>query len=700
MLRSGRLCLWVTHMNALYLRRRSRVILPDGAGTTPLNVIATVQKNLESLGFLLAEDVVKGLKEMSPIQVNAFYQRLVKELRAMVGAHRPFEPMYPNFPAQVMEMTEAELYFNAILHYWTLKLPETEAEEREPLKDKPKLRLIRLGTREDFEGVFTLLVRSKSPFSPQDQEDVKWFVAQYRDGIKRLLPDQIPCKENLAYLGAELIRNTSDADAVLGSHLKTATDVLRLAVAMSGGDVSLATATPKFGKFRRAERALLLGWVERASNRTEDMLRWKPRWVRLGERLHPGEYANRFPLTAAAFDVIRNDRPFESFNSRVEKGLLRRDAAAVLDLLDARPGELARRLDHLARTAPDAGAIVTRFNERAEKVSTPVLLQVLTHFRHRDEPADLRTFFPKGSVAKVYATREALPALPAGVATEMSAVAERALLDRFSKLPPLGDCYLDERLKAYLVPFSQRSASKSLRTLVRGSRLPLPACATLRFFVWWKNGKSRADIDLSAAMYDAGFGYVSTLAYYNLKDFGAHHSGDIVDAPKGAAEFIDVDIAKCLSRNVRYVVMCLNSFTQQPYCDLPECFAGWMAREKPNSGEIFEPKTVVDNVDIASDTKMCLPAVFDLVTREVVWADIALTGNPRFANNVHNNLSGVSLMLRSLTQLRKTDLHTLFGLHVRARGEVVSDAGSADSVFSIDRGITPFDLDRIAAEFM
>jgi hypothetical protein len=686
-------------MNALYLRRRSKVLLPEGAGATPLNIIATLQQNLEALGFLLAEDVVEGLKGMSPLQVDAFYQRLVKDLRAMVGAHRPFKPMYPNFPAQVMGMAEAELYFRAILHYWTLKLPGFEAEEREPLQEKPKYRIIRLGTREDFEGILTLLARSKSPFSPQDKEDVKWFVAQYRDGIKRLLPDQIPCKENLGFLGAELIRNTSDAEAVLGGYVKTATDVLRLAVAMSGGDVSLATAC-KFGKFRRAERALLLGWVERAAGRTEDMLRWKGRWVRLGERLHPGEYTNRFPQTAAAFDVLRNDRPFESFNAQVEKGLLRKDAGAVLDLLDARPGELTRRLDHLTRTAPDAGAVVARFKERAEEVSTPVLLQVLTHFKHRDEPTDLRTFFPKGSVAKVYAARETRPAVPAGVAAELSEACERTLLDRFSKLPPLGSCYLDERLKSYLVPFSQRSASKALRTLVRGSRLPLPDCTTLRFFVWWKNGKSRVDIDLSAAMYDTNFGYVSTLAYYNLKDFGAHHSGDIVDAPKGAAEFIDIDIAKCLGRKVRYVVMCLNSFTQQPYCDLPECFAGWMGRAKPNSGEIFEPKTVVDKVDVASDTKMCLPAVFDLVSREVVWADIALASCPRFANNVHNNLRGVSLMVRALTWLRKTDLHTLFALHVRARGRAVSGVESADTVFSVDRGVTPFDLDRIAVEFM
>src|SRR5262249_2039169 len=181
------------------------------------------------------------------------------------------------------------------------------------------------------------------------------------------------------------------------------------------------------------------------------------------------------------------------------------------------------------------------------------------------------------------------PPLRAGVAVELAAACEQALLDRFAKLPPLGACYLDERLKSYLVPFSQRSASKSLRTLVRGSRLPLPDCTTLRFFVWWKNGRSRVDIDLSAAMDDGGYKYVSTLSYYNLKDFGAHHSGDIVDAPKGAAEFIDIDIAKCLERKVRYVVMCLNSFTEQPYCDLPECFAGWMARQHPNSGEVFEP---------------------------------------------------------------------------------------------------------------
>src|SRR5437762_1998109 len=103
-------------MNTIYIRRRSKVVLPDGSGATPLNVLASLQKNLESLGFLLAPDVIEGLKALNPMQVDAFYQRLVKDLRALVGAHRKFNPLYPNFPKQVMEMTEAELYFNAIMH--------------------------------------------------------------------------------------------------------------------------------------------------------------------------------------------------------------------------------------------------------------------------------------------------------------------------------------------------------------------------------------------------------------------------------------------------------------------------------------------------------------------------------------------------------------------------------------------------------
>jgi hypothetical protein len=559
--------------------------------------------------------------------------------------------------------------------------------------------VLSLGSRDDFRSIFASLAASKVPYSQQDADDVRWFIAHYRDTIRRLLPESFPCKENLAVVTAALMR---DAPALLDAvdpHVKTATDALRVAVALSGGDVSLASAT-KFDRFTRPERARMLGWVERASNRVDDMLRWKPRWIRLGERLHPGEYAKRFPETAAAFDVLRNKRPHRTFHGWIEEGLERGDALGVLAMLHDRPGEAARRLDHLLRLGDAPEMVVDRFAARADDVSTAVLLQMLAHFRRRDEPETLRAFFPKGNVGKLFARPGPLPLLAEGIAARVVGACESALVDRFAKLAPLGRCYVDPRLRSYMVPLAHRSTSRSSRTLTRGSRLPLPDAGTLRFFLWWRNGKGRVDVDLSAAMLDAEYRLLETVSYYNLRARGSFHSGDVVDAPQGASEFIDVDVERCREAGVRYVAMSLNSYSGQPYCELPECFAGWMSRSEPGSGEVYDPRTVVDRVDLASDTTISIPAIFDLATREVVWTDLALRRHPLYPNNVAGNLRGASLLVAAMTTLRGPDLYTLFDLHVRARGERVDDPGAADMVFAVDRGLTPFDLDRIASAYL
>ena len=131
--------------------------------------------------------------------------------------------------------------------------------------------------------------------------------------------------------------------------------MLRVAVVLSGGDVSLAAPT-KFRKFSRRERRFLLRALEECGEITEDMLRWRGYWVRLGEILHPFEYKDRYPKVYEAFDTIRNDRPFASFNSKVEAGLKGRELGPVIELLRQRPGVFARRLDHLLRLGggPDA----------------------------------------------------------------------------------------------------------------------------------------------------------------------------------------------------------------------------------------------------------------------------------------------------------------------------------------------------------
>lgn len=685
--------------NALYLRRRGKIFVPNtGRGELlPVNTIATVSKNLESLGYALSEQAAAACRTLSLDELTTLYRELVAALKRGKGAHRTFRPLYPNFPDQVMDMAEGELYLNALLHYWTggQYRPDTQPLERLPLLDAVKLQPIDLGTEKEFEALFGQIAASNTSLSQQDTEDLRWFVKFYGDDIARLLPDGMSQKENMAFLAGLLLTHTQNAVDLVGQLCRTATDVLRLAVALSGGDVSLAQSV-KFRRFSRPERRLLLGLLEGQGRPTEDMLRWKGRWVRLGERLHPGEFGARFPQTAEAFRVLRNDLPFDTFNSLVEKAVADGDVPGATGCLSARPGDLARRLDHLLRLDPaQQEMVIAAFAQASARVSTPVLLQVACHFANRGRRGKLRVFFPKGNVAKAHAEEDTLPSLSPDVCGRVQDVCRETLTARFRALPLLGRCYVDPALADYLVPFSQRSASKSLRTIVRGSKLPLPDAKVLRFFVWWRNGKGRTDIDL----FDASFRLIDTIAYYNLKGYGGCHSGDIVNAPNGASEFIDITLAKVLEKGAAYVVMTLNSFTEQPYCDLPECFAGWMARSHPASGEIFEPKTVQDRLDITADTKIALPVLFDLVNRRVVWCDAALKSHPRWVNNVDANLGGIQLTLKSFLDLNKPNLYDLFLLHAQARGVLVDAPAEADTVFSVENE-TPFRLDIIASEYL
>lgn len=701
-------------MNRLiYLRRRWRVVAEPGASAAPQAYLATLHKELEALGFTLSPALGERLATWDAEAFVAFHHGLLKDLRQLKGAHRVWKPLYPGFPQQVVEAGAAELFLNAMRHYasfgrWRPQTSErADAPWRTALKEAERrahLRTIDLGTQEDFEAVFTRLAGARSSLAPQDKEDLAWFVRQYGARVYGWMPERFVSRENLAVLGAALLHaDEPGAQAFIEAHCATATDVLRLAVAWSGGDVSLAEPS-KFAPMKRPMRRWLMQMLEHCDAVAEDMARRPEVFKRLGEVLHPGEFAKRYPAMAAAFDAVRQGRRPQGFNHQVERHL----EAAALDelcaLLPTRPGEFARRLDHLLRLAGPGGApaVVEAFARVADRASTAVLLQAMTQFRRRGEQP-LRSFFPKGETARVFALRDRRASLPEGTGEQAAAVCEAALLRRFAALPPLGRCHVDAALRHCLVPFSQRSAAKALRTLVRGSRLPLPEAKAIRLFLWWKNGRSRTDIDLSAALFDANYRFVDVLSYYNLKNYGGHHSGDIVDAPRGAAEFIDLDLARLREAGVRYVVSVINSFTSQAFCDLPECFAGWMARQAAGSGEVFEPSTVVDKVDIASDTTICLPTLFDLERGELIWADIALEHYPswgRGANNVHGNLVGVSLMLRALATLAKPDLHTLFTLHARARGTLVDAPDEADTVFGMDRGITPFDLDRIRAEFL
>ena len=188
-------------------------------------------------------------------------------------------------------------------------------------------------------------------------------------------------------------------DEFLDRNVETATDALRLAVALSGGDVSLTTATTRFAPMKRGVRRLLLRLLDRAPNAVEDVMRHAERWKRLAE-VHPGDYADKYPRALAAITAARRDDAPASFGSRVETLLAQRHIATLTPLLQQRPGEFARRLDVTLRRSTDPDAVLDAFETVAAQASTPILLQVLAQTRApRPCPASLHA---QGALAKVY----------------------------------------------------------------------------------------------------------------------------------------------------------------------------------------------------------------------------------------------------------------------------------------------------------
>lgn len=210
-------------MNEILLRRKNKVILEKGNAAEPNNqYIATINKNIENLGFVLSKDVFEILQTFTVDELKAFYLELVPMLKSLVAADVVYKPMYPNFPASVMEADYIDLYVNAIIHYWSagVLLPVEENNERLPLFEETKVTVIDLGTVEDLHDIFKNLCQSKTSISQQDKEDLEWIFKNMQ--VK--FPDEIPLKENVALVGKLYLENYPLATSKdIQKYFKTAT---------------------------------------------------------------------------------------------------------------------------------------------------------------------------------------------------------------------------------------------------------------------------------------------------------------------------------------------------------------------------------------------------------------------------------------------------------------------------------------------
>lgn len=680
----------------MMVRRKQGILIPEAQGTPATDVVfGSFLRSLEQLGYTLGERAFSAARSLSTEQLVKFHDTFLPELGKQVGAHVQYKPMYPNFPNQVMQASDAELYLNAFMRYFgdaigVLITPVTKVGVRAALNRRfSHLKVLDLITEEDFIQIFSDLLSMKASFSPVDVEDLKWFIENYGDEALTRVPEVIPNKENIAHFVVAVHHyDKSLAESFIKNHAKTATDLLRIAVSLSGnaGSVSLAAYPPiRFGNISKADRRFLLNALNHVPYPQEDMARYAGLWKILGEKLHPGQYATRYPKAYEAFSDLRSGKPAKSFAAKFDALMAEGDIVGVTKLAVTRPGEFARRLDYMLRssTVEDHAGILASFAAVAPQVATNVLWKVRSHFEKRDEKKENRYFYLKGDLARIKSIPNEVPVMDAKLASQVVEICSNALVESLSERTAMGKVYINPKLRSYTLPEAVRSANRSLNMVGRGTRIPLGDDKIQRLFLWWKDGERRTDLDLSANFYDENFNTMDSVWYGNLRNSYATHSGDITSAPHGASEFIDVNVPVAVQHGVRYVTMSVISFSGQPLHLLPECFAGVMSRPDGQSGEIYDPRTVRNTFDLSAESTLIVSMVIDLLKREYIWADVSATHPGAYAN-VSTDAPLLAKLSQSIVEKEYVTLYDVFGLNALGRGELVDSPEDADIVFDVD----------------
>jgi hypothetical protein len=710
--------------NIIFFLKRKKILVltQESYGKSNIQSVLAFNSELMNLGYTVTNTLYKGLLSVPVGYVHQLYDELISHIREALGADQAYRPMYINFPQQVMNMSDVELYVNAMFHYWSLGKwePPQQLQERGFKWEDVNFKNIDMGTQEEFESIFTSIVGSNGAITEMDKQIVNWFFDNYDFKIlENLYPDKIPFKENLCLL-ASIAKQHGMTIPV-----KNATDVLRIAVHMSGGDISLpmvpkppkiekfkgwqaTTAltriqeqrnTFRFKKFNRSERRWLLEMLENCSgNVVEDMWAKRGRWLRLCEILHPGEYRRQFPEAYTRIQILREKKSIASYNSDLEKAFQNSDLIKILRLLEVRPGVFARRLDHILRKFPlTYKPITTAFSKCAIDIATPLLLKLREHFSLRNNVWNQRVVIIKGKTAKKHVIEKPLPGLSMHIIDAVRNAIDEVLVRKFETLDKMADVYIHPHLDLTPIPSAMRSVNSSLRTLVRGTRIPFPINKkVIRAYVHWNDEIGTQDIDLSCTATSVDFTKTQFTSFRDLRDVhaGIYHSGDVRQRMGPCAEYIDVDIQQCLEAGYRYVFFTAHNFQNGSFTDLKECVFGWMFRQHPQANEIFLPKTITEAFALTNSSPAVYTCVVDLLEKNVMWLDLESEGI--LLNPESTNLKSIQTVYKTLKN--RMTIGDLLRLHVKARkGNLVNDITENTQVF--DENFA-FEYDKILSEFM
>ena len=701
------------HLNGIHIAKNIDNNINE---TLSIEELATLIKKFEGYGYIFSKELAIAI---SKEERNVIIDKLKAVIKVIEDfkSDKNYTVFYKNFPDEVINMSEVDLYINQILYYWIGYLPSNSEnvikEDVEPSK-LVKARELNLIDDEMIEKLFIDLLSSNVTLSEQYLDDV--CVLTNNKSIKELekYMEYIQMKETLTTVSSYILKK----EGVLIGNFKTATDILRLIAKISGDELN--NKHIHFAYFSRAELSQLMTKLENLQNPMPDIKRYSKPWHTFFKLYAKKINFNKYPKVRKVVDMLFGDISYITERGKINEQIKRLPTMSEEDLDNFVKkfiifyGDYVREILSLLNKAKENQyeKLLLGLENCVTKVNTRILFQLydrIINLKAKDKTVP-RLVNSKGKWRRL---KESI-SLSDELLNRVLQIVEDGIKTQLKEKENLGKVFIDEDYKNIMLTTSEKDSNVSLRPMTRGSRIKFnPNAEVLRFFVAWKNLDektlkelntayskldektlkeltpmySRVDVDLSALTFNENLEFNDVVAYYNQKKSGFAFSGDITNAPEGALEYIDVfDLERLKKKGNRYILMQIRSYNGYTFEEINSVYAGVMeltsieAKEKKN----MYSTAITEGFQIVSSERTTNTILVDLKKFEYIWLDMNMDSYKLdiFQNALnYEEIPYLNDMLRYFSRKQYVTMYDLLKLNADVRGILTKNKKEADVIF-------------------
>ena len=661
----------------------------------PDPIVIHFNRELLQLGYTLPENALYILDEK---YIKTWGKSLLEYLHEFLGHETKWIPFYKNFPNDVKSMSDTDLLLFQMKHY--LDGWEPDALSEDVIKNINIYRdsnlhnlcedaeVLELFGKEEIISKYENTLEMNQSIPPIDTEAIKFLKNNLGWNIK---PSNIPFKENLAvYLsiyGKSGLGYCSSINDVLRGimcslEMSPVFELPKKIIKNAWGhwmDNSLERQKKNFPSIPRKKRKIFLALLEEylmlEGVKGEDIKKQRNFWIKLGEKLHPGDYKEEYPFAYDIFNTARNKK-IRSFGTRLHESYKENNQDNVLKVLSERPGEFFRRFDSLYRREGFSKTkTLNALVELKNAPSTKIILELMEHLERRTSNEYTRKI-------KTVDSRDyfVLPKLDPLSKEDVHLVRDyfyMLLIENYEKQESLlgKTVVIGNNIEDVRLPKDMRTVSESLKVVGRGTAFNIPeGIDYIRAYSYWNDKEGNMDLDLYATFLSEDFEKTINIGWnQSFREGFSCHSGDVRNRIGDCAEYIDIDIPKALESGMRYVCIDVLDYQGVGFSNIPNNKAGICAmKEIPENGILdWKPSgNIIQAFTLNTTGSGVLAQIIDLKERKVYFVDEDLTGLP--VGNYHRGTKVE--ILKSYVQNPVISVKKLIELNSIARGaKVISE---------------------------